>query len=231
MQNIQAISIDLDDTLWPIMPVIENAERALQAWLQEHVPEVATHYTTETLARLRLDVMRDCADMHHDLTFIRCEILARIGRLGGAGPEFVADAFAVFDAHRNRVELYPEAADVLHALGRRFPLIALTNGNARLEHIGLDHHFAAIITARETGFAKPHPDIFRAAASAVQTDPARILHVGDHPEHDVHGARQAGMRSAWINRGAKSWPAELQAPDIEIRDLSELITLFDMSDG
>jgi putative hydrolase of the HAD superfamily len=227
VQDIRAISLDLDDTLWPIMPVIHSAERALQAWLREHQPAVATHYTPDTLERLRSEVLTDCADMHHDLTFIRCEVLARVGRLGGVGREFVDDAFAVFDRFRNQVELYPEAADVLDALGQKFPLIALTNGNARLEHIGLAHHFDAIITARETGVAKPHPDIFKAAALAVNTDPRHILHVGDHPEHDVHGAKQAGMKAVWINRDAHAWPDGFHMPDVEMRDLSGLIDLLD----
>ena len=34
--KIKAISIDLDDTLWPIWPVIERAEKALHDWLAAH---------------------------------------------------------------------------------------------------------------------------------------------------------------------------------------------------
>ena len=38
MSRIHAITLDLDDTLWPIWPTIERAESALQAWLRQHAP-------------------------------------------------------------------------------------------------------------------------------------------------------------------------------------------------
>ena len=38
VKRIQAISLDLDDTLWPVWPTIERAERALHDWLQRHAP-------------------------------------------------------------------------------------------------------------------------------------------------------------------------------------------------
>ena len=38
ISKIKAISIDLDDTLWPIWPTIERAERVLHDWLTGHAP-------------------------------------------------------------------------------------------------------------------------------------------------------------------------------------------------
>ena len=55
-------------------------------------------------------------------------------------------------------------------------------------------------------------------ATAEQT-----LHVGDHPEYDVHGARQAGLQTAWVNRGAEAWPADFERPDIEVSHVGELV--------
>jgi putative hydrolase of the HAD superfamily len=42
ISRIRAITLDLDDTLWPIGPTIRRAEAVLQAWLQEHAPATAT---------------------------------------------------------------------------------------------------------------------------------------------------------------------------------------------
>lgn len=39
--RIRAISIDLDDTLWPIWPTIERAEGVLHAWLQAYARQTA----------------------------------------------------------------------------------------------------------------------------------------------------------------------------------------------
>jgi len=38
---IKAISLDLDDTLWPIWPAIERAEKALEHWLNRQAPMTA----------------------------------------------------------------------------------------------------------------------------------------------------------------------------------------------
>ncbi|MDB5930798.1 MAG: HAD-superfamily hydrolase subfamily variant 3, partial [Polaromonas sp.] len=35
---VKAVTLDLDDTLWPIWPTIERAEKALNGWLAAHAP-------------------------------------------------------------------------------------------------------------------------------------------------------------------------------------------------
>ena len=37
--KIKAISLDLDDTLWPVWPTIGRAEEALAAWLAHKAPQ------------------------------------------------------------------------------------------------------------------------------------------------------------------------------------------------
>ena len=39
--QIRAISLDLDDTLWPIWPTIAKAEATLLQWLGTHAPTTA----------------------------------------------------------------------------------------------------------------------------------------------------------------------------------------------
>ena len=38
LSRIRAITLDLDDTLWPVWPTIARAEAQLQSWLQQHAP-------------------------------------------------------------------------------------------------------------------------------------------------------------------------------------------------
>jgi FMN hydrolase / 5-amino-6-(5-phospho-D-ribitylamino)uracil phosphatase len=51
IENIKAISLDLDDTLWPILPVLERAEKALLDWLGEHAPMTAAMFAAPTALR------------------------------------------------------------------------------------------------------------------------------------------------------------------------------------
>jgi putative hydrolase of the HAD superfamily len=111
-------------------------------------------------------------------------------------------------------------------MGRRYRLIAVTNGNARLDRIGIDDLFDAYVSARSAGAAKPARRIFDAAVSAGGAAAHETLHVGDHPEIDVNGARAAGLRSVWLNRNVRTWPGELPQPDGVVRSLDELDQLL-----
>ncbi|MCX7270365.1 MAG: hypothetical protein NT095_07735, partial [Burkholderiales bacterium] len=41
ISHIQAITLDLDDTLWPVAPTIAGAEQDLLEWLCVHSPQTA----------------------------------------------------------------------------------------------------------------------------------------------------------------------------------------------
>jgi len=56
--------------------------------------------------------------------------------------------------------------------------------------------------------------------------PRNLVYVGDDPWLDVQAARAAGCRSAWMNRRASPWPADLAPADLAVRDLSELAALL-----
>ena len=51
VKRIAAISLDLDDTLWPIWPTIERAERVLHEWLLREAPKTASLLITPGVLR------------------------------------------------------------------------------------------------------------------------------------------------------------------------------------
>lgn len=222
VDNIRVITIDLDDTLWEIHPVIRRAERRLYEWLGENYPRITELYEPADLRDVRAEVIIEFADRVHDLTFLRHTVLERIGAAAGYKTDFIEEAFDVFDAERNDVELFPEVIPALEALGGRYRIIALTNGNANLESIGIRHLFDDVVTAAMAGAAKPAPVAFEMAVRVGGASESNTLHVGDHPRYDVDGARAAGLRTAWVNRGAESWPNEYEAPDVEVKHVGEL---------
>ena len=230
MNDIRTITLDLDDTLWEIHPVIRRAEQALYAWLAEHYPRITLAYRPEDLRELRARVIAEFADRAHDLTFLRRTVLGRAGTAAGYGTDFIDEAFAVFDAVRNDVELFPEVVPTLEALGERYTLIAVTNGNANLETIGIAHLFDDIVTAAKAGAAKPAARVFDMAVAAGGASSGQTLHVGDHPSYDVDGARNAGLRTAWVNRNADTWPAEYLLPDLEVSHVGELPDLLGVAE-
>ncbi len=225
--HIAAITLDLDDTLWPIEPVLERAEQRLDAWLKTHCPRAATHYPIPAMRVLRERIADENPQLAHDFTEQRRLSLRAALAPQGYGEEAVDAAFAEFYAARNEVECYADTLPALERLAARYPLVSLSNGNADLERIGLARFFRFSITARDFGMSKPAPEIFQAACARLNLPPESVLHVGDDPELDVVGAQAAGLRSAWINRTSGFW-FHPQAPDMSVRNLHELADALDV---
>lgn len=209
--------------------MIKRAEQRLYEWLGENYPRITEMYGPSDLREIRSEIVVEFADRAHDLTFLRHTVLGRIGAAAGYDTHFIDDAFNVFDAVRNDVELFPEVVPTLEVLASHFQVIAVTNGNANLETIGIRHLFDDVVTAAMAGAAKPAAAVFAMAVDVGGSSEAQTLHVGDHPHYDVDGARAAGLRTAWVNRKAAAWPEELEAPDIEVVHVGELPGLLGVS--
>lgn len=221
--RILALTLDLDDTLWPVLPALERADLAVDAWLQLYYPDVARAWPIAAMRELRARVAAERLDLAHDFTTQRRLTLQHAFAACGVTAAPVDALWEIYFAARNSVELYPDSLPALVRITARWPLASLTNGNADLQRIGIHAHFAHHICARDSGVAKPDPRIFLAAAEQLGVMPAQILHVGDDPLMDMAGARDAGLRTAWINRSGEPWPDELGlAPDIDLRDMGAL---------
>ncbi|KAG8155036.1 HAD family hydrolase [Burkholderia catarinensis] len=227
LAKVSALSFDLDDTLWPFGATVERAEAALHAWLIEHAPNTAGVLPThQTLSELREEYERLCPDLASDYRALR---LGSIGLALERANEDVAlaeHAYAAFYSARNKVEFFEDTLPALAWLSARFPLIAVTNGNADLRLTGGGEFFRETLSAQAFGIAKPEPGIFHAAADALDVRPAELLHVGDDFHLDIVGALNAGLQAAWIVRDTHQEverdPQHAAAPHLTLRDLSML---------
>ncbi len=223
---IRALSLDLDDTLWPIGPTILRAEDELAQWLAGPAPRAAALLADSAQrVQLRQHVVRTRPDIHHDLSALRRESIRQALHQAGEDPALAEPAFEVFFAARMRVDLFPDVLAALARLSARFPLLALSNGNADVGRVGLGAYFSHSISARECGFAKPDPRIFHLAAGRLGLAPEQVLHVGDDPGMDVLGALDAGMPVVWVNRQGQDWPHTAQ-PHRTVQDLHGLCELL-----
>ena len=211
LRDVTAITLDLDDTLWPVRPPLVAAEQVLAAWLRAHAPATAQGTPPAAMLALRAEVAAEHPHWSHDLSAIRLETIRRALRRHGEDPALAELAFDVFFEARHAVTLYDDALPGLERLASRYRLVAVSNGNAEVHRIGLDRFFAASVSARLHGVAKPDPSIFRAACEAAGAAPYQVLHLGDDLDADVSGALAAGLHAGWICRpdGAH---ANAQAP-------------------
>lgn len=93
---------------------------------------------------------------------------------------------------------FPGVPELLEDLRtRRLSLGVISNFDHRLygilEGLGLARYFDSITISSEAGYAKPSPEIFRAAMRRHAVDPAAVIHVGDSEPLDASGALAAGI--------------------------------------
>ena len=198
----RAITLDLDDTLWPVGPTLIAAERVLADWLAAHAPATAARTDADSRAAIRRRLVAEHPARAHDMSFLRHEGLRRAMAEAGDDPRLADEAFAVFLDARQRVVPFDDVAPVLERWSRRYVLVAVTNGNAEVARTPIGRWFAGAVSAHELGCAKPDPRMFAAACAIAGVPPAATLHVGDDPHLDVLGARAAGLQAAWLRRPA-----------------------------
>ncbi|MBC7444296.1 MAG: HAD-IA family hydrolase [Polaromonas sp.] len=223
---IKAITLDLDDTLWPVWPTIQRAEQALGDWLALHAPQTA-RLLAQPAARqeIRAQVNGLHPELQHNLSALRHKAIALALSRSGDDPQLASAAFDIFFSERNRVTLFDDALGALAFLARRFPLVALSNGNADVQRIGIGEFFRASISAQQFGVGKPDPRIFQAAAQAAGVQPHEVLHVGDDAALDVLAAQACGMQAVWVNRTDQPW-SHPAPPHLTVTSLAGLCALF-----
>jgi FMN hydrolase / 5-amino-6-(5-phospho-D-ribitylamino)uracil phosphatase len=217
------LSFDLDDTLWPVGPVIAAAERELLSWLRERHPEIVSGHDLGSLRALRDGVAQRFPERSHDLTFLRHRALKDLFGAAGHAESLADAALEVFFSARNRVEFYDDVRPALSRLRARYRLFAISNGNADLHRCGIGDLFAGHVTAIAAGAAKPDARIYAALLAMAGVEAAQVLHIGDDPLADVIGATRAGMQAVWLNRDGREWPNAFAAPPRTIVTLAEIM--------
>jgi putative hydrolase of the HAD superfamily len=130
-------------------------------------------------------------------------------------------------ARRAHQPVDPEAESVLDDLARDHQLALVTNGapdvqREKLKSTTLPRRFRALVISAELGIAKPDPRIFEYALRAVGAERGDAVMIGDSLSRDVAGARGAGLRSIWIDRGDGTPKPEDAVPDARVTALSQI---------
>ena len=235
VSKIRLITLDLDNTLWDVDSIIIKAEKAMVQWLTEHVPEAMAHYQRDNLMQIRARVLADFKDKAHDLSFMRTQVLFEVMQHAGLNDkqarEMAQRAFDVFFEGRNQVVFFPGAIEMLGALSERFPLYALTNGNANVEKAGLSGFLHGAYSSADVGASKPHPDMFHAPLQHLGLKPSEAIHIGDHLVDDIAGAADVGMHTIWVNLVNTQRDADDPLPTREVSNLAAVETAVEHIDS
>lgn len=126
-------------------------------------------------------------------------------------------------------ELAPGAGEALRTLVNRYPLVIIsdtmlspgTTIRRLLDRWDLLDVFTDFVFSDETGFAKPDPRAFEAAAAAAGTTTRHLMHVGDLRPTDIAGARATGARAVLFT-GFHRDDSDGPEPDMELTSWPEL---------
>ena len=230
--QISALTFDLDDTLYDNRQVILRTEQEALSFVQNYHPALKTLQNSE-FHRLRQALRETEPDIYHDVTEWRRRAVEQAmldAGLTASEAALGAEAsMAHFAKWRSRIDVPQETHDTLAALAEKWPLVAITNGNAQPELFGLGDYFEFVLRAGPDGRSKPFNDMYHLAAKRLNVPLGEILHVGDDLTTDVAGAIRCGMQACWI----KPENADLMQafdsrllPHVEISRLASLRTLI-----
>ncbi|KQT82770.1 HAD-IA family hydrolase [Aurantimonas sp. Leaf443] len=130
---------------------------------------------------------------------------------------------------------FPDSAEALARLGRRYRLIAMTNAQ-RWAFEGfsrtLGEPFHAGFTVDDTGVEKPDPAFFETVFAFVEGEGHSkddILHVAQSQYHDIGVSRRLGLANCWIERrhglegyGGTIEPSAFTRPDHHFTTMAAL---------
>lgn len=226
LQPVKVLSFDLDDTLYDNKPVIAAAEQAMLEALAELTP-VSQATDSHFWWQQRVKLAHVEPEIRHDIGRWRLlgieSGLIELG-INRADARVMAEkGYAAFLHERTRITLTDDVIRLLQALASRYPLIAITNGNACIDKMGIGELFEFSLQAGPDGKMKPYSDLFHAAVTRLQVSPADILHIGDSHRADVMGALNAGCQAAWLDHYQS--PVSV-LPHIRLTDIKDLSGLL-----
>lgn len=155
-----------------------------------------------------------------------CRLIAQIGEV--PRPEAVNEAFhGLVEGAVNSNCMYPSTPIVLKILRDKYHLAIVSNGLAAytwdyLNYHGLLNFFSVRINSEEAGLEKPDPKIFWRALEKLKVDSSKAIMVGNMLWEDIRGAKNAGIRSIWINNNEPQRKVTVR-PDFEITEIGEVV--------
>ena len=234
---IRGVVFDLGNTLVTQEPLVGSSSNRLGAATIAALarPFLVTDLTDEQFAEMLGETLQDALTEAYESACAVPDVHRLFRQVFDAmdwdAPADVIDVMlpAYFKPHFDAMQAFPQASTVLQLLreaGLRTAVIAnLLYGEdlliSRLRTLDLATRLDTLVLSTETGWLKPHPWLYRAAAERLRLSPGELVMVGDDWEVDVRAPQRCGMRSIWV-RSADVTP-EGEAPAAIIEDLGDLI--------
>jgi putative hydrolase of the HAD superfamily len=124
--------------------------------------------------------------------------------------------------------LFPDTIELLDYLkNKQYQLHLITNGfektqQHKLKSAGIDHYFRELITSEGSQSLKPHPEIFEFALMKTGAEKKESIMIGDTPDVDILGAREAGIDQVYVNHTGNEEPVTATYTVYSLKELMEI---------
>jgi len=140
-----------------------------------------------------------------------------------------------FQNYLESLELRPYAEKLLTRIKEHCKLGLVSNFTyapviyASLRKLGINHHFNTVLVSHESGWRKPHKQIFQDALRKLQVKAEEAVFIGDSPLEDIRGAEAARIKTVFVPSQfytLKNLDESNQKPDYVARGLGEIYRNF-----
>lgn len=220
LPGLQAVILDLDDTLYPEQAYAFSGFAVVSDWLRARLDcpfDPAEHMRSLFLAGQHRQIFdRVLADLIH------------------SDPQsLLPEMIHLFRTHSPRIELYPDARAALAAWHGRFRLGLISDGTlamqqAKVDALGLAPLFDEIILTGQwpDGFAKPHPRAFERMETRLGLSGPALVYVADNCGKDFVAPNARGWRTVWMHRPGgiyhETTPPPGGQPQFQVQSFAEL---------
>ena len=142
----------------------------------------------------------DCNDFYSEQAALTAAFL-------GGNPDEIQQKIKIliyrgWEPYFKKVRLYANVKNCLSKLktaGLKLGLLSDFPPETKIRHLGIESYWDAVLCSETCGALKPDPVSFLKLAEALDTDPSKIMYVGNSIKYDLIGAKRAGMQSALIS--------------------------------
>jgi putative hydrolase of the HAD superfamily len=222
LDNIKAVVIDLDDTLYPEEEFVYSGFRAVSIYLKQ------AGFVKKDLYGLMLQNFKNGN---------RTEIFNETLKSEKIEPkeELINSLVEIYRSHKPDISLFTDAVSFLDRIHGKKKLGLLTDGYLNVQKnkvaaLGIEHFFDIIVFTDEMGrnFWKPHQAGYEKIMNALGVTGNECIYIGDNPTKDFFSANKLGWKTVRIKRpgGVYSSKEALNEEFAANRVLEDLSRLF-----
>lgn len=219
----KAVFFDLDNTLYDYSSYYSEVLKELARYLSERY-----NASPEKVHSVGMELLREKTS-RYPLFFNKLLESFDI-------PQYeVSTCLELFNCFSGRIYPYEDVIPTLEKLKNRGYILGLiTDGNPKRQKrkvklLGLEDYFDIIVFTHDLNSPKPSRTPYEYALKKADISPELAYYVGDDPNVDFKGAKEAGMSTIRILSGEFKVIPKSKYVDYEINSLNEIFKIIDKS--